>query len=123
MTSLSVIIPTYQRRDRLRRVLDALARQDAPPFEVIVSLDGCTDGTQDMLTTLSVPYPLRWINGPNGGPGAARHRGARLAHSDRLLFLDDDILAQPGLLAAHLDPHPNAVCFGQVRTLPGLPLS
>ena len=105
--SLSVIIPTYQRIESLQRVLLALTNQSLPEdrYEVIVSIDGSTDTTEFMLSQLSVPFSLRWIVEENKGPGAARNRGAALAQYDALLFLDDDIIAEPELLASHLKHH------------------
>jgi glycosyltransferase involved in cell wall biosynthesis len=130
MVELSVVIPTYQRRDSLRAVLLSLAEQTVPPgqVEVIAALDGSTDGTGAMLDALDVPYRLRWADGPKRGPGAARNRGAALAEGDIILFLDDDITAAPDLLAHHLRVHrvgadERIVCLGQVRTQPGQALS
>jgi glycosyltransferase involved in cell wall biosynthesis len=130
MVELSVVIPTYQRRDSLRSVLLSLAGQTIPPgqVEVIAALDGSTDGTGAMLDGLEVPYRLRWADGPQRGPGAARNRGAALAEGAILLFLDDDITAAPDLLAHHLRAHragadERIVCLGQVRTQRGEALS
>ncbi len=130
MVELSVVIPTYQRCERLRSVLLSLAEQTAPPgqVEVIAALDGSTDGTGAMLDGLEVPYRLRRTDGPKRGPGAARNRGAALAEGDVILFLDDDITAAPDLLARHLRAHrvgadERIVCLGQVRTQPGGTLS
>ena len=94
---------------------------------MIVSVDGSRDGTEQMLATLNVPYPLRWVTAAHAGPGAARNRGAQKVRGRVLLFLDDDILSTPRLLANHLACHrgngERAVCLGQVRTLPLHPLS
>jgi glycosyltransferase involved in cell wall biosynthesis len=127
---LSVVIPSYQRCERLRAALLSLAAQNVPmgQVEVIAALDGSTDGTGAMLSALGTPYRLRRADGPNRGPGAARNRGAALAEGDILLFLDDDITAAPGLLACHLGAHragadERMVCLGQVRTAPGQALS
>lgn len=126
---LSVVIPTYQRRESLSQVLATLCRQSLPPdaFEVIVSVDGSQDGTEQMLAALDVPYEFRWISATHGGPGAARNRGAQDVRGRILLFLDDDILSAPQLLASHLACHrsngEHTVCLGQVRTLPVWPLS
>jgi glycosyltransferase involved in cell wall biosynthesis len=119
---LSLIIPTHAARAHsLSRVLAALRAQTLPAdcFEVIVSLDGEGAGPAPG----GWPFALRVARGPRGGPGAARNRGAALAHGARLLFLDDDILPAPGCLAAHLDgtprhdPDPVTVVLGRI-TLP-----
>ncbi|MBK9055142.1 MAG: glycosyltransferase [Chloroflexi bacterium] len=53
MTYLTVILPTYNRLDRLQKVLAALATQTYPDFEVIVVSDGSTDGTDAYLRGLA----------------------------------------------------------------------
>jgi GT2 family glycosyltransferase len=72
---------------------------------VVVGIDGSTDGTIEALEQLRPPYGLRWVTQPNAGPAAASNHAARLARHDVLIFLDDDQLAAPDLLAAHLDAH------------------
>jgi GT2 family glycosyltransferase len=115
---ISVIIPSYQRCESLRMVLEALCSQTTHLFEVIVSLDGSTDGSEAMLEAFTTPYTLRWINGTNGGPSAARNRGAALAKAPLLLFLDDDIIATPEMLSEHIRAQAQTtVCLGQVRVL------
>ena len=128
MPDLSVVIPTYQRCDSLRQALLACSPQSLSPerYEVIVAIDGSTDATAVMLQQLDVPYRLRWTNGPNAGPGAARNRGAALAQGKVILFLDDDIILTPAALAAHLAGHKaqnDQVCLGQVRVWLERPLS
>lgn len=104
MTELSVIIPTYNRVERLRACLESLAEQTHPAeeFEVIVVVDGSTDGTRAMLASLEVPFALRVLEQTNQGQNRARNRGASEAKGPYLLFLDDDIRAAPALVAEHL---------------------
>jgi GT2 family glycosyltransferase len=120
---ISVVIPTYNRRQGLRRCLDSLAAQrHPPPFEALVVNDGSTDGTSRLLAEYDPPYPLRTFSGARGGPAAARNRGAAAAQGDYLLFLDDDTVADPDLLAAHLAAHrqePGAVIIGPMKAPPG----
>lgn len=128
MTELSIVIPTYQRCQSLRQLLIALTQQSLPPdrYEVIVAIDDSPKETGRMLERLDVPYALRWTAGPHAGPGAARNRGAALVGSDVVLFLDDDMMPTPALLAEHLAEHNGGdgrVCLGQVRLLPELALS
>lgn len=101
---LSVIIATYNRATMLRNCLDALFHQTQPTtdFEVIVVIDGSTDGTREMLAELIAPCMLRVYWQTNSGVGAARNRGVEAANGRYCLFLDDDIIADPELVAQHL---------------------
>jgi GT2 family glycosyltransferase len=103
--AVSVVIPTFQRCSSVRRALDALARQTIPfdAYEVLVSIDGSEDGTREMVASQRVPFPLRSVCRPNRGRAAARNAGAREARGELLVFLDDDMEASPGLLAAHIE--------------------
>ena len=104
MIELSVIIATYNRAQRLRLCLEALAQQTQPAtdFEVIVVVDGSTDDTPALLANLTTPYLLRVIYQPNGGQPAALNRGIVEASGRYCLILDDDMIAAPTLVAAHL---------------------
>jgi peptidoglycan/xylan/chitin deacetylase (PgdA/CDA1 family)/GT2 family glycosyltransferase len=103
MIELSIIIPTYNRADRLRRCLEALGQQTQPAsdFEVIVVVDGSTDGTADMLAHMTTPFTLRVITQTKSGQCVARNRGVDIA-SRYCLFIDDDVIAGPDLVAEHL---------------------
>jgi glycosyltransferase involved in cell wall biosynthesis/peptidoglycan/xylan/chitin deacetylase (PgdA/CDA1 family) len=99
---LSVVVPTHERRELVVATVRALERQrEAPPFEVIVVVDGSRDGTAAALAALSPSFPLRVLEQENRGAAAARQRGAEAARGEVLLFLDDDMEADPRLLAEH----------------------
>jgi peptidoglycan/xylan/chitin deacetylase (PgdA/CDA1 family)/glycosyltransferase involved in cell wall biosynthesis len=104
--AISVVVPTFQRRDSVLACAAALERQrSAPPFEVIVVVDGSTDGSADALRELTPPFSLRVVEQRNQGAAAARNAGAALARGAVLLFLDDDMEADPRLLAEHGRSH------------------
>src|SRR5512135_2587732 len=102
---VSVIIPTYNRRDSVERALRALAHQTLAPetYEVIVSIDGSQDGTREMVATFVAPYQLSGIWQPNQGRAAACNAGIRAAQGDVLVILDDDMEAAPGFVLGHRD--------------------
>lgn len=103
---VSVVIPTFNRRDRLRRVLAALAAQDVDEsFEVIVVSDGSTDGTDDDLRADDVALPVTAVLQHNRGPAAARNAGVAKARGELIVFIDDDVVPEPSLLRAHLAAH------------------
>ncbi len=103
MCKLSVVTPTFQRLKLLRQCIDALYRQTCEPdqFEVIVVIDGSTDRTLEYLENLDAPFQLKAYWQENSGQGSARNHGARKASGDYLLFLDDDIVGCPELVAEH----------------------
>ena len=104
VVELSVIVPTFNRAERLRACLEALCEQSQPlrDVEVIIVVDGSTDGTREMLAQLKTPYALRVVEQSNQGQCAALNRGAEVAQGRYCLFLDDDIVATRHLLAEHL---------------------
>jgi glycosyltransferase involved in cell wall biosynthesis/peptidoglycan/xylan/chitin deacetylase (PgdA/CDA1 family) len=104
MTEITIAIATFNRAAQLRRCLDALARQTASSdsYEVVVVDDGSTDGTADMLATYQAPYALRVERQENRGQPVALNRAISMAAGVHCIFLDDDILADPGLVEGHL---------------------
>ena len=102
----SVLIGTYNRRAFLMRTLETLDRQSAQGrFEVVVAVDGSTDGTVEAMEAAGWRFPLRWTVGPNAGIAAARNRAAQLARNPVLIVLDDDMPVPIGFVAAHLAAH------------------
>ncbi|WP_052730212.1 glycosyltransferase [Sphingomonas sp. SRS2] len=104
--SFSIIVPTFQRRATVCDVVAALGdiRYDGP-LEVIVVVDGSSDGTLEALSALRLPFPLQVIFQENQGASAARNRGAVAASGDVLLFLDDDMIVQPDIVTEHARSH------------------
>ncbi len=104
---VSIVTPTHNRERLLKEMLEKLAEQTYPAdmFEVLVVVDGGTDGTPEMLASLSLPYRLRVIRQEQSGPSVARNRGAREALGEVLIFLDDDLLPIPELVREHLKAH------------------
>jgi glycosyltransferase involved in cell wall biosynthesis len=107
MTSVSVVIPSHQRREALRRALLAFCEQTAAPqsFEVIVSVDGSTDGSVEMLEGFDAPYALRFVAGPSRGRAAACNSAIELARGEVLIVLDDDMQPAPAFVERHLAHH------------------
>lgn len=103
----TVVIPTYQRRERLRKVLEAIGRQVYPRdrLEVVVVCDGCTDGSAEMARSLRLPVRLTVIEQVNQGPAVARNTGLARARGPYVLFIDDDVIPAPYLVAEHARAH------------------
>jgi glycosyltransferase involved in cell wall biosynthesis len=102
-TVLSVLIASRHRRELLRRCLETLVAQDEDParFEVIVACDGCSEGSAELVEGMETPFRLRALRLPRGGKSAALNAALNAAEGDACLFLDDDIVAAPTLVAAH----------------------
>lgn len=93
------------------------------PVEVIVVVDGSTDGTAEALGDVRCRWPLRVIEQENQGAAAARNRGAEAAANDILLFLDDDMIPEPDLLEQHARLHRDGAhaVIGNTPIHPGSP--
>jgi GT2 family glycosyltransferase len=98
----SIIIPTCDRTEALRRCLRSVVPQlpTTGECEVIVTDDGNSLNSRQMVTN---DFPeVRWVAGPRSGPAANRNSGARQATEQWLLFLDDDLEAAGEWLSSYL---------------------
>ncbi len=100
-------MPTYQRRAFLPRLMGSLL-DDPLTQEVVIVVDGSTDGSIGLLRELAEKDPrVVPIHTPNQGMVAARRTGVEAASGDVVLILDDDVEAAPGLAANHARHHAN----------------
>ena len=102
---MSVVVVTHDRVHSLPRVLaPLLSTGDA--LEVVVVVDGCADGTLELLRDLShEDERVRPVWRENGGPSAARQTGVEAAHGDVVLLLDDDVVPDADLVRGHAARH------------------
>jgi glycosyltransferase involved in cell wall biosynthesis len=118
--TISVVIPTYRREQVLVDTLHLVTPLLQPGDEMLVIDQTPVHGpqTEQALRELADAGVIRWVRRDKPNTCAAMNAGARLARGDVLLFLDDDVIPDTGLLEAHRvamsrpDPPP-AVC-GQV---------
>ncbi len=98
---VSVVVPTYNRLNRLKHVLSALEQQQFPTedYEVVVVSDGSSDGTDTYLDALPSGSHVRWFSQANRGPAAARNLGISKATGEFIVFVDDDVVASPTLIS------------------------
>jgi glycosyltransferase involved in cell wall biosynthesis len=128
----SIIIPTYNRPERLATCLGAIAQLDYPrvQFEVIVVDDGSQEPLEATVATVrdglrstgDHRLNLTLIRQANAGPAAARNTGAAQARGQFLVFTDDDCLPAPdwlSTLAVRFQAAPESLIGGQ--TLNALP--
>ena len=86
--NISVVIPSYNRRDFLKRSIDSAINQTKKPLEIIVVDDGSTDGTETMIKS---DYDfVKFIKQKNKGVSAARNIGIKVSIGEWICFLDSD---------------------------------
>jgi glycosyltransferase involved in cell wall biosynthesis len=96
---------TYNRRVLLPQVIAPLL-DDPATFELVVVVDGSDDGSIEYLRELATSEPrLRPILVANGGQVRAQRTGIDAARGDVVLMVDDDVLADPGLVSGHKRHH------------------
>ncbi|OGC08534.1 hypothetical protein A2526_06160 [candidate division WOR-1 bacterium RIFOXYD2_FULL_36_8] len=103
---LSVVIGTYNQKEKLKKVLDSLLNQTLSKdlYEIIVVDSSSTDGTEQMIKELKIKG-VRYIKQENLGRPGARNRGINEAEGEIVFLTDADMLADPKLLEEHLKAH------------------
>lgn len=95
---LSIVIPVFNRNEKIRRAIASCLAQDSGRFEVVVVDDGSTDGTAEAAEGFR-DSRLRVVRmGLNRGHGAARNRGMAEARGEWVVHLDSDDELLPGAI-------------------------
>lgn len=97
--TVSVVIPTYNRRDLVERALQSVYGQTYRDFEIVVVDDGSTDETRAVLAGEA---RVRYLFQKNRGPASARNLGIRQAQGELIAFLDSDDVWLPDFLSAQV---------------------
>ncbi len=92
---VSVVIPTLNRADDLKRCLDSLMAQTAAPDEICVIDNGSTDGTLDLLQR----YPVRVLSAPGATLSNLFNLGWQSTQTEFVAYLNDDSEVVPEWLA------------------------
>lgn len=103
MKELSIIVPTYNRQDTIRKVLESLDSQTTPKskYEVIVVDDGSNYDVKNFIKGFNVKY----IRQKNSGPAKARNLGVKNATARLVAFIGDDTVLDKRWVAEHLKTH------------------
>lgn len=103
---VSVVIPTYNRLDTLKLVLNSLLFQDynSDLYEVLVCDSLSTDGTKQHIEGLN-NEKIRYLLSDVKTRSVARNTGIRYARGDIILFTDADIIADKSLIREHVRQH------------------
>jgi GT2 family glycosyltransferase len=96
----SVVVPTRNRDELLARCLEGLhAQRSRVPLQIVVTDDGRSAATRAMVSARFAG--VEWTAGPQRGPAANRNHGASLAQGSFILFIDDDVEPDPGLIEGY----------------------
>ena len=99
MKRISMIIPVYNAEPYIRAMVESLQAQDWENLQILLSDDGSTDGSVDLMTALAEQDPrITVVVGPNTGVSSARNRALRLADGEYIGFADSDDILEPGYL-------------------------
>ena len=123
---LSVIIPSRNRADSLKALLDSIDKNDplaGAEIEVIVVNNGSTDRTSELLAyeaRLPRRHRLMVLEENRPGKSNAINHGLDAAQGDILMIVDDDVSLDPNCLAKHLEAHERSDFSAiQGKVLPG----
>jgi GT2 family glycosyltransferase len=102
----SVVVPAYANQDTLESVLEFLSHQDYPArlFEVVIADDGSSPPLAPR-SPAQLDVTITYQDDRGYRLAAARNLGASRARGDVVVFLDSDMLPEPGWLTAHMAPH------------------
>lgn len=98
---ISVVIPTYNRADKVRKAIESVLAQGFSDLEVIVVDDGSSDGTKQVLNE-EYGDRIRYFFQRNQGASVARNRGVAEARGEWIAFLDSDDLWETEKLECQL---------------------
>ncbi len=96
---VSVVLPTYERPDRLRRAIQSVLWQRYPRWELIVVDDGGVPDSRAIVDEVNDPR-IRWTRIDHRGVSAARNAALASAAGELIAYLDDDNLMDPEWLCA-----------------------
>ena len=119
MSSVSVIIPTFNAAPLIERTLRSVISQNGGHgIEIIIVDDASTDNTLDVIASLAIPFIKILKQDGNHGPAAARNRGLSEATGEFMAFLDGDDFWEPEFLdqtTEFLENHPQAVAVSVMQ--------
>jgi glycosyltransferase involved in cell wall biosynthesis len=98
---VSVIIPTYNRKESVKEAAQSVLEQDYPKIEVAIVDDGSSDGTKEELSRV-FGSTVHYVFQENGGKSRARNRGVIEAQGELVCFLDSDDMLLPGSVSARV---------------------
>ena len=118
---ISVVVPAYNEEKYIRSCIESLVKQDYEDFEVIVSLNACTDNTDGVVRGIMDEYEasevVKIVHEDEKGVARARQRGVEVAEGKIIVSADADTV-YPGdwlnKLVRHFDDSDVALVYGSV---------
>jgi glycosyltransferase involved in cell wall biosynthesis len=120
---VTVVIPTFNRYERIQETLSALKNQEYKDFSAIVINDGSSDQRYAQLQSWcdQLPYRCHVISQSNSGASAATNHGVGNAPDGLIILFDDDILPSPSCIRQHVEfhnKHQDCIISGSADTDP-----
>ena len=110
-TSVSIIIPFYNRLDVTRLAIESALGQTHKEIEIIVVNDGSTDDTSELEQFCNTNEKIKYYCKENAGPGAARNYGITKSTGNYIAFLDSDDQFLPSKIELQLKHMVDADCY------------
>jgi len=105
MSSISVILATYNWPQALEKCLNALKTQTDQDFEIVIADDGSTRSTLELIERISKTFPIKiqhlWHEDLGFRKTIILNRAIQEAHGPYLIFLDGDCIVQPDFIERH----------------------
>lgn len=90
MPLISVIIPTYNRKNSISGAIESVLNQSFKDWELIIVDDGSEDKTNELVDNFLIDKRIKYIWQENSGVSAARNKGVSISRGKYLTFLDSD---------------------------------
>lgn len=100
---ISIILPVYNREDKVARAIDSVLSQSYSDWELILIDDNSTDTSLDILKSYTGERILVLNTPKNLGPAGARNLGISKSKGDFITFLDSDDYYEPDFLKLSID--------------------
>ncbi|MFC1477966.1 glycosyltransferase family 2 protein, partial [Candidatus Margulisiibacteriota bacterium] len=124
---VSIVIPTFNRKEQLRLTIKSLLNQSFRDFELVVADDGSSDGTNFLVESFSgeALFPVKYCWHENAGRSATRNMGLKECVGEIVVFIDDHIILDKCFLQEHVNAHEEGAAGlrgkGTLNQSPGKP--
>ena len=103
MPTLSIVTPTYNRGELLKRCFVSLLKQSDQDFEWIIVDDGSTDNTEEVVNGFTADFPVKYVKKENGGKHTALNKSHAYIQGKYVVILDSDDYLYPNTIELLVD--------------------